>query len=269
LYQNQQMQYGQSGYNPVQPYEKSPIGFIIFCIIMVALTVTEFLLFIKPGFLTEKRHDKLIEEANLTTEATTEITTTEVATTEITSTEETTEATTTEAPTTEATTTEAPTTEATTTEANLNTTELPVNTDFSLYTSNWHYNGLPSDARKITDYSQINGDWKMMYWWDPDHVFDSYAEELGNASLVFDGSVLSLTYKYGYIQWENSESYDESYIEPTTYTGSENADGFEIYNSYGFSIYGLEFYTINGSQYGFGSTISQSGEVATVLLVRP
>ena len=304
VYTNQQ-QYANMMNNPqaynYQPVKKSSGGFIAFCFIMIILTVTEFILFIKPGILTEKRHDKLLEEAgtnitsNQTTEAsnttaststitteatTTESTTTEATTTEATTTEATTtEATTTEATTTETTTTEAATTEATTTEAattqattqevNLNTTELPTVEDFSWYMDNWHYKGVPSDAVRITDYSQINGDWKMMYWWDADQVFDAYAEEIGNASLNWNGSTLSLTYKYGYIQWNDSERYDESDIAPTTYTGSENQDGFEVISSYGFSIYGLVFYSWNGAQYGFGVTLSQSGEPGTVLLVRP
>ncbi len=257
-------QYGYSDY-----YKKSPAGFIAFCIIMVTLIVTEFILFIYPGTLTKKYHDKLLKDAGIVsgTEQTTEATTTQ-ATTEATTatTQATTEATT--ATTTESTT--AATTEATTQEVNLNTTALPSRTDFSWYMDNWHNNGIPADAVKITDYSQINGDWKMMYWWDPDQVFDAYAEEYGNASLSWNGSSLSLTYKFGVISWSSTESYDESDIAPQIYTGNDTAYGFELNDqTYELSISGLEFYSWNGAQYAFGVTLTQSGDPGTVLLVRP
>ena len=256
------------------PQNKSPVAFIIFCFLMIILTTTEFLLFIKPGVLTEKRHDKQLKEAGIepggsqTTAATTEVTT--IATTEMT-TEATTVATTeaTTMATTEAITTEAPTTEATT-EASYNTSESPTRADFSWYMDGWHYNGIPSDAVPLTDYTKVEGGWKMMYWWDADHVFDEYAEEGGNAYISWDGSSLSLTYVFGYIQYSETEIYDESDIAPDTYTGSPSQYGFDLVSTaYGLSISGLEFYTWNGHQCAIGASISQSGSPGAVLLIRP
>ncbi len=258
--------YNYSGYN-----QKSPAGFIIFCIVIASLCITEFILFIAPGVLTKKRHDMLLKKAGIeTTNSTTEATTSTTEATTVATTEATTVATTeaTTAATTEATT--AATTEATTEAVNLNTTELPSRSSFSWYMDSWHYNGIPADAVKITDYNLINGDWKMMYWWDADQVFDAYAEEYGNASLSWNGSSLSLTYKFGYITWSETESYDESDIPPDTYVGNDTEYGFEITSqTYGLSISGLEFYSWNGAQYAFGVTLSQSGDPGTVLLVRP
>ncbi|SEF77167.1 hypothetical protein SAMN04487934_10374 [Eubacterium ruminantium] len=41
--------------------KKKNTGFIVFVITIILFTVTEFLLFIKPGFLTEKRREKLLK----------------------------------------------------------------------------------------------------------------------------------------------------------------------------------------------------------------
>ncbi|MCR5543102.1 MAG: hypothetical protein K6F55_03060 [Eubacterium sp.] len=130
------------------------------------------------------------------------------------------------------------------------------------------YNDPKFGGTPITNSEFLGGKWQGYMIWDKENKLNNYGEELFVGDLKFDGSDVSLTFDYQECKWgEDGEWEDKD--EETTHNGTFASDGsiqFEIVDS-NFSIQG--FYTDGYSQYAIGTMVAQSGETATVFLVRP
>ena len=130
------------------------------------------------------------------------------------------------------------------------------------------YNDPKFGGEPITNSDFLGGRWQGYMIWDKDNKLNNYGEELFIADIGFDGSDVTFTFDYDRCKWgEDGEWEDKD--EEATHNGTFASDGsiqFEIVDS-NFSIQG--FYTDGYSQYAIGTMVAQSGETATVFLVRP
>ena len=282
-------------------------GFITFVIIIVLVTVTEFILFIKPGVLTEKRRERLRNEGSgtsvaqsdggrgkntisggskVSTEETGEKTqkstaeatddTTEKKTKKTTaavteeSTEKVTEKTTEKKTkkTTEVSTEES--TEETTEESDFfSTDERPGLRDFDWFIEDYMNGNYIENAVDITDHKALNGGWKVMLFTDPYNTMNAYSLRFLNGTMTTSGNKVKLTLDY-YRMYEGG---DGSYVDETdrqkeTFS-SEWQNMFVEFDTGYSKITVYYFCEKGGKQYAIGNVEWISGEYGYFAMVRP
>ena len=282
-------------------------GFITFVIIIVLVTVTEFILFIKPGVLTEKRRERLRNEGSgtsvaqsdggrgkntisggskVSTEKTGEKTqkstaeatddTTEKKTKKTTaavteeSTEKVTEKTTEKKTkkTTEVSTEES--TEETTEESDFfSTDERPGLRDFDWFIEDYMNGNYIENAVDITDHKALNGGWKVMLFTDPYNTMNAYSLRFLNGTMTTSGNKVKLTLDY-YRMYEGG---DDSYVDETdrqkeTFS-SEWQNMFVEFDTGYSKITVYYFCEKGGKQYAIGNVEWISGEYGYFAMVRP
>lgn len=131
--------------------------------------------------------------------------------------------------------------------------------------------GLPQGASRITDMSDIMGDWKLLIWIDPDHLVE-YESAFILATAAIDeigGSVSMLVHSLLMVD-EDGSVQDLSRFDAELFTGGylQDGGGISVGESRNRFII-ADFYTKDGAQYGIGVNEVQSGEPCYVALVRP
>ena len=139
----------------------------------------------------------------------------------------------------------------------------------------WYMNGgrtAPQGAVRITDMSQITGDWKMLVWIDPDHkMYSEWSYILATLSVdVAGGSVTIMVQELTMVD-EDGTTQDISHLSgPYQRTGgSLPGDGGVLIGELNDRYIFTDFYTKDGKQYGIGTQEVPSGEPCYIALVRP
>ncbi|NLA87825.1 MAG: hypothetical protein GX847_11220, partial [Clostridiales bacterium] len=149
----------------------------------------------------------------------------------------------------------------------LSTSERPDLGDFLWYLDGVYYDGVPDGSILLTDFSDLKGGWKALFYYDPDNIANAFGYDFLNIAL--DGEVGSATMTldwYMYV-WED-ESYDKSGDSDTILSGAFDQDGITVSGD-GYRIVMYAFYELNAKQYGLGYMELQSGEPTFVALIRP
>ena len=149
----------------------------------------------------------------------------------------------------------------------LSTSERPDLGDFLWYLDGVYYDGIPDDAAYITEFSDMTGGWKAVFYYDPEFVANAFGYDFMN--IVIDGSAenTSVTLDW-YLYYGDSEEWDKSDEDDSVLSGTYGRGGITVGSS-GFMMYITDFYSMNGKQYAVGYLSLQSGEPACVALVRP
>jgi hypothetical protein len=153
--------------------------------------------------------------------------------------------------------------------AALSAAEPPEMEDFYWYMDEVYNYGIPANAAQVTDFSEIAGSWKALFWFDPENIVDSYGATLLNIDIGGDAGSTTLTCRwYKMYGGTNNEVYDVSGDDETVMRGYSDENGLTA------GIPGAEitlgyFYTLDGKKYAIGIYELQSGEPAYVAMVRP
>jgi len=146
----------------------------------------------------------------------------------------------------------------------------PATADFA-----WYMDGgrtAPQDAARITDMSQITGDWKMFVWGDPDHkVYSEWSYILATLNIDVAGGSVTIEIQELTMVDEDGTTQDISQFGgPYRRTGGYLLDGGGISQGDPYDRYTItEFYAKDGKQYGIGTQEVPSGEPCYIALVRP
>lgn len=144
----------------------------------------------------------------------------------------------------------------------------PAFEDFVWYTSDVYVNGSPDQAIRL-DFSQLQGNWKALFWYDPQNAMD--AEGWDSLLLGISGSPeevrLKLDWQDSYIKSIDS-IVDVSTIADSEMTGIYDIEGI-VAGDPGYELYLIDFYLLGDYQYAFGYMLVASGEEVSVALVRP
>ena len=151
----------------------------------------------------------------------------------------------------------------------LSAAEPPEPEDFYWYMDEVYTNGIPADAMQVTNFSELVGSWKALFWFDPENSVDSYGMTLLNIDIGGDAGSTTLTCRW-YMMYSGSddEVYDLTGTDDTVMSGfadeyglTAGVPGAEITLGY--------FYMLDGRQYAIGIYELQSGEPAYVAMMRP
>jgi hypothetical protein len=151
--------------------------------------------------------------------------------------------------------------------ADYSTTERPDLGDFLWYLDGVYYDGSPDGSMPISDFSELTGSWKALFYYDPENTVNAFGYEFLNVSLNGEADNVTMTLDW-YMYVGETEDYDKSGEADTLLTGSHDYDGITA-GSEGYWIFLYAFYEYNGQQYALGYMELQSGEPTFVALVRP
>ena len=107
----------------------------------------------------------------------------------------------------------------------LSTEERPDVGDFLWYTEDVAYEGVPSDANIIDNIDPLTGSWKALIVYDPDNEYDSSAMEFLNVAIAGTAERLSLISLVSDILVKRGESFDETDMEDTVFSGKWENSG--------------------------------------------
>ncbi|MBE6819181.1 MAG: hypothetical protein E7517_08520 [Ruminococcaceae bacterium] len=139
--------------------------------------------------------------------------------------------------------------------------ERPELKDFSWYKGLTQ--SIPAGASTLmTDTDQISGRWKAYY------VIDGKGYELNNIEISSKDNKITVTID-PYEHLVDGEWVYNSTAEKYDYSGEISNGGIYATSDKNGAITFFAFYEKDGAQYGFGSTMLQSGEMVDIALVRP
>ena len=135
----------------------------------------------------------------------------------------------------------------------------PTISDFS-----WVRNApQPTVEQLFTNPQDISGKWKAYY------VYSDGVKELCNITIAAKKDTVKVAVKPWYINYDNKWE-NEADVQGYMYdTNGRLLNGtISVTSKYG-TIVLYSFCEINGKQYGYGKTVTQSGETVNIALVRP
>ena len=149
------------------------------------------------------------------------------------------------------------------------TNERPTDDDFlEWYAKDVMWNGVPADAEKITDFSQIAGTWKGLIYHDPNNEYNSEGVELLNFTVGGTEDAVTLTADWYSIYFvAEGQEYSKEEENDSVFTGLWLDGALEVSGSG--SIHLTEFYVRDGRQYAAGTMDCVDGVFACVAMVRP
>jgi len=146
----------------------------------------------------------------------------------------------------------------------------PSSGDFGWFINGGYAKGseLPSGAARLTEFSDVSGNWKGIMLFDPDHIFyDSYAYMLSAVEIGGTADNLKMTWNYFDFIEEDGSVVDWS-GESDMYEGKWLDEGGLLVGPEDDKFYFQIFYQIDGKQYAIGFNTVETGDPVYVALVR-
>lgn len=145
--------------------------------------------------------------------------------------------------------------------------EAPGDDDFAWFATIKN-NGIPKDAKILTEMSEITGTWKALIYNDPERKYDSEDVELVNFDISGTKENVKLV-----IRWHRSinamtnEELSTEDLEPEIFKGKWNSK--EIYLTGSGNIQLTTFFEMGDMQYALGTSTAPDGVPGIICMVRP